>query len=774
MSTGGAWYGTTSLPGTTDYVVIDPSVHPYTKQPAVGTLNSAFNTLTLIGAANSVTESSSNRSLTIASGSTSGHQSDGSTYDNTIQGTISVSAGTLSFDVGNQGGTLSGGTISVSGGVATLSSTGTAGWNNAGGKILVSGGTATLSGAPGWINTGTISASGGTLTLASNFNNNTGTISQSSSGTLNNTGTISQGTVLGTINNTGTLSGATLSLATISGGTIVGGTLSGSSVSNATNGAGTLTVTSASTWSGGTNSGTLLTSGGGTLTIQNTLANTGGIVSGAGGTVSIASGGLVNFGNVSGIVTNNGELHQTTIGDGSTPTTVTGGTISGLTSANSGNVTNGWNSAGSTFTGTGGTSTWTGGTNSGTLTTAFGGTLSIAGSLTNTNGTVNGGGGTLTVASGATVTGGTVSGPIGSSGTLNGVTLTGVNLTGGTLSGATAINLNTLNGLINSGTTTINSGTTTLSGTITNTGSTFAVAGGLLVLSGATISGGSITGTASSQGSVQLSGLSDPGGFDLTVTGGTTSANGDWNIGVGDTTHVDSGATLDVAGNINNTGGTLAVDGSGGEVDSTDYTQTAGTLSLNGTLDVSVANLLGGAVSGTGDLGTNNLGTTTTTVNNGTGSTTGVTLYVAGDGNVGTWNLANYSQTTAGTLVFDINGETSGTHDQINVNGTVTPGGNLTLNILGGVGGALWDQMLADPTYTTIPLIVAGPGGDLGVANPSDRFNLLSTLPEYWSVVYNENQVDLEKTPEPAPYLLIGGAIVALGLIRRRRSRIAV
>jgi hypothetical protein len=56
-------------------------------------------------------------------------------------------------------------------------------------------------------------------------------------------------------------------------------------------------------------------------------------------------------------------------------------------------------------------------------------------------------------------------------------------------------------------------------------------------------------------------------------------------------------------------------------------------------------------------------------------------------------------------------------------------------------------------------------------------FNTLPVLSSGWEILETSTDVFLENAPpsvpEPAPYLLIGGAIMALGLIRRRRSRTA-
>ena len=423
-----------------------------------------------------------------------------------------------------------------------------------------------------------------------------------------------------------------------------------------------------------------------------------------------------------GIVNNGGTLSGTTIGTGPGTATISGGMISGTTQANGAAISGATNLG--TLTASTNASTWNGGTNSGTL-EGSGGMLTIAGTVSN--------------------------GPLG---TLQNVSLTGVTLIGGTLAGTDfATGADTLENLINSGTTTISSGTTTLTGTISNTGS-FNVAGGTLDLLGVTISGGTIStsgGAVVSHGTVLLDTTLDPGAFQLTVENGSTiTSNNNWDITPTNTVEVGGGGVLSAGGgNIINNGGTLSVD-AGGEADGGIYTQeNSGILNLNGTLDVSVANLLGGAVTGTGDFGAS------TIVNNGTSSGTGVTLYVAGTGSVGTWNIGEYSDQGNGVIFFDVNSVS--THDLLDVYGNVTLNGG-TLSLAGfdysGYGGARIDLI-----YIT------------GTGSVTGTFNALS-LPGPWTLVYGSKDVYLQDTdpaPEPAPYWLIGGAVIALGLFGRRR-----
>ena len=481
--------GTGPLPTSVSNVVWDTAHNPFSHGTYQSDVAETFNTLTLatttantkIGSAVTI---SSSLPATVATGAT------GSVImnANTINGALLVNGGgTLYYKANGQSGAIGpSGSITTTIGVATIAGT----WTNSS--------TAQI--------TNTV-ASPGTLTLGDGGTTTT---------------KITGGILTGAIN----VNQATLSAMTNSG-------------------TGTLTITGASVWSGGTNSGTIATNGG-TLTIQNEVVNgngttISGTIKGANGTnslVTIATGGQVDFGNVVGIVTNNGTLSGTTIGDGgTTPTTVTGGTLSGNTFTKAGNVTNALNTG--VLTNSSGNSTWSGGTNNGTLTTVGGGgTLTVTGNVTNTTGTITG------------------------------VTLTGVALTGGTLSGndfATGSGTlsDTLSNLINAGTTTV-SGTTTLIGTISDTGTFSVISGGSLDLSSVAVTGGgsivtSGTGSVSSDGTVLLT-VSDPGGFNLTVDSGSTiSSTTGWDFTSGNTTEVKGGGTLKATGgSIINAGGTLA------------------------------------------------------------------------------------------------------------------------------------------------------------------------------------------------------------------------
>ena len=495
-----------------------------------------------------------------------------------------------------------------------------------------------------------------------------------------------------------------------------------------------------------TNSGTIT---GGWL--AGSISNSSGTVSG----VTVASLGQVNFGNVVGLVINNGTLSGTTIGNGPSSATISGsGMIGGVTTAKGAYITGATNLSGGVLTATTYASTWDGGTNNGTLTAAAGGTLSIIGNPVTNNGTINGaGGGTVMLTSGATVNNGAL-------GTVENVSLTGVTLTGGTLAGANfATGSNILENLINSGTTTIGSDTTTLQGTISNTGSFNVASGALLALTGGlTVDGGTIStgvgsGLVQSDGAVALNNTLNPGGFNALVNSGTLSSNNGWNIGSSDTTTVAGGATLNVTGGSIDNHGTLQVDGT---VDGGDYLQYTGSvLALNGSLMVNTANLLGGSVTGNGYFGSNN-SSSVTTVNN-----SGVALDVGGTASAGanSWTLESYNQTNdpLASIEFDIAGPSA--YDQLFLLSAFSLGGKLLVD-----GNYYSDN-------TAVYDLIHSSGLRTGYFS---SFSLGPSVVAGWGLHYDSNAVYLSYTapaavPEPAPYWLIGGAFLAVGLIRRRR-----
>ena len=756
-------------------------------------------------------------SLTLSSGGTNSGTLNNSAYNGTSSSTLTIngtfnntggiianySASSLSavhltnatIDNGTLAGTIySGGTSTLSGvtnlntflvTAATSSVTVTGGTNSG-----LMGGYMDTSRVLNFINTnynsGTIEADHGTVNIGGTLVNTGGTINGDSGAlTIVSGATVEGGgTLEGTISATGaTISGTGANPVTLSNLTLTGGTTTGTIHASGTNAldptnTGTLTVMGGSTTFTGANSGTLAGSGGtldvisstntgtiksigGTVLINDILANNGGILNNSSGTLTIDTGATVQGGTLEGAIG------------------ATGATISGSTNA-------------VTLT----TATVTGGTYTGTI-SAAGSTMSGVGA-----------GNTVTF-SNATVTNGTLQGTISAYGTnaLTGTTNENLfSVTGGTTTFKNGTNNGTLQatgggvldvigaGTTNAGTIQANGGTVAVAGTVSNAGGTINRVSGTLTVYGTVIGGnvsGTVQGTTSgvfdavnflnatvtlgsaslsdADGEITSNGVSsinvaNAGAVDLEVQSGTLSVVGDYDIAGGKTTEVDGGAALDVlGGSISNNGGTLTIDPTG-LVDPTSYTQDSGTLSLNGTLDVATVNLLGGTIGGTGDFAAG------TTVNNGTNSGNGGDLYVPpGSGSPEPWDFANYNQTADGTVTFDLDAVSNvPSYDYINLTGEVTPGGTLDLDIT----NAMLTWMLAQPFGTEIVLIQsAEPFGDVGYYDNADRFTAVTgtPMPQYWTVLYGPNDVYLELAPEPAPYLLMGGAIMALGLIRRRR-----
>jgi hypothetical protein len=137
----------------------------------------------------------------------------------------------------------------------------------------------------------------------------------------------------------------------------------------------------------------------------------------------------------------------------------------------------------------------------------------------------------------------------------------------------------------------------------------------------------------------------------------------------------------------------------------------------------------------------------------------------------GILNTGDYSQ--AGTLIAEINGITAGTqHDQINVTGSVTLSGALSLDTL----NAGIDYVLNDVIF-----LILNDDSD-AVAGAFSNYSEGATVGSFggfeWIISYqadydnnrffNGNDVALRAVPEPSAALL--GGLGALALLRRRRK----
>jgi fibronectin-binding autotransporter adhesin len=287
-------------------------------------------------------------------------------------------------------------------------------------------------------------------------------------------------------------------------------------------------------------------------------------------------------------------------------------------------------------------------TNTGTLEATIGGTLNLAGSITNTGATIlSTGAGSVVNLAGAgasTITGGTLT-------TANG--------------GAMYSNNSTLSGLtISAGSTvtTSDNQTTTLTGTITNHGTIALNSGGdntNLVLSGGAAveltSGSSITMSGFFQNRIYGSG-SDT----LTVDSGAT-IQGSGQIGVGS----GNAFTLNNAGTINSNSGTMAIN-AGNTVTNTNLIEATGGATLN----------LGGSFTNTGGtILSTGAGSVVNLAGAGASTITGGTLTTANGGAMYSNNSTLSGLTiSAGSTVTTTDNQTT------TLTGTITNHGTIALN----------------------------------------------------------------------------------------------
>lgn len=558
--------------------------------------------------------------------------------------------------------------------------------------------------------------------------------------------------------------GTSLSLNSLTiGGSITSFTVNSNSVLTAATGsftggigvtatAGTLNITGALT-----NSDNITTGLTGVVTLSGNVTNTGGtLTSGATGTsFTIGSAATVTGGTIVGVMTNNGTFSGVTYSGA----TINGGHIAGTSTASGADVFSSavTQSSGSLSAAAAGTISWNGGANGGTL-SAGSGTLNILASTTNTGGTINGG----TYTSGVTITNGAVSGTstLSGSATFSGVTnSTTLNASAGAV---------TFTGGTNSGTlTTSGSGTLTVTGTVANGSGTINNA----LFTGASLTGGSISGTNTATGTNTFAGSIANTGT-LTINSGTTTISG---------TITDTGATaITVNGAVLNIAST-------GDIDplATFTENTGGTVTLSGTLDVSTANLLGGSIDGTGSFGGG-------TVDNGNGTNgtnaDGVNLYVGGSNAAGNtaatadYTFGTYNQDSGGTLSLNFNsGATS--NDQLDT--TVGSNINGTLNLF--QGGAELNTSALNTADDYILLInEVGSGDVIGTFSTVNVLGLAGTnsgtpgATSGWWLVYNgtdaggDGDVELDYVapsggaPEPSTDVLLGAALVGLALVRRK------
>jgi len=433
------------------------------------------------------------------------------------------------------------------------------------------------------------------------------------------------------------------------------------------------------------------------------------------------------------------------------------------------------------------------------------GTLSLSGTtiVNNAGGNINNAfGGSFIIGATAAVQNGTLVGAVTNNGTITSVTFSGAIVNGGTLTGTsttdattnafgatTAVtNTGTLsagvggivnwNGGTNSGTLMSDGGALTVSGTLANAGGTInGGAGGATVT--ATVNGGTITGTVAGIGgtfnNVLFTGASLTNG---TITGATNTATGTNSFGgfitnTGSTLSINSGVSTIAAGGevfgngtTDVSGGTLDIASGGEMIGGGTLSESSGVVTLSGTLAVSATNLLGGTFDGTGSFG------------GGTVTNDGVDLDVngsaaawGGTATLGDYAFTNYAQGAGGTL--SVNFDATGNDELIDTTDTTLAG---ALDLLNLDGSVLSFGSLTDTSYVLIADTNSAVAGTFSALN--------ETLPTGWSLVYNGantptgdlGDVELDftpgpETPEPATDILLGAAIVGIGLMRKKLVR---
>jgi autotransporter-associated beta strand protein len=215
--------------------------------------------------------------------------------------------------------------------------------------------------------------------------------------------------------------------------------------------------------------------------------------------------------------------------------------------------------------------------------------------------------------------------------------------------------------------------------------------------------------------------------------------------------------TLWNSGNVIKTGdGRLELTGEQQYVGTT--TVSGGSLIINGNISTSTLTTVetGATIAGSGTTGA-------LTVNAG--------AFINPGNSPGILNTGDYSQ--AGTLIAEINGITAGTqHDQLNVTGSVTLSGALSLDTL----NAGIDYVLNDVIF-----LILNDDSD-AVAGAFSNYSEGATVGSFggfeWIISYqadydsnrffNGNDVALRAVPEPSAALL--GGLGALALLRRRRK----
>jgi fibronectin-binding autotransporter adhesin len=711
--------------------------------------------------------------------------------DNTIQGTGQLGQNGLALD--NQAGGVV--NANTNGGTLTMNGGGTI--TNAGLLEATNNGTLTIQNTVN--NTGNITANGGTVNLASTING--GTLNSINSGTLNggnailNGVTISSGSTLndtGTINlqntitNQGNISLPNTTLTVLNGnvtltggGTVTmsndaffnesGGSFTLHNVNNTIQGTGQLgqnglaldnqangivnaTGGTLSLNGGGTvtNAGLLEATPTGTLTIQNTVNNTGNITA-SGGTVNLAStinGGTLNSINAGTLNGGNAILNGVTISSGSTLND-TGSVFLQNTITNKGNI-----------------------------------------SVPNTNLTVLNGNVTLTGDGTVAMSSDAFFNQSGGSFTLNNInnTIQGTGQLG--QNGLTINNGGIILANVNGGTLSVNGG-----GILTNTGTLKATNGGTLLVStplsttdfsGGVLQGGGIyvvNGTVHPS-TLQINSLGNTGGEITTIGAGTTLVldGTGANTGFLDAAGKDALAITTNEGNIYLEGGqdggvtgtatnsgNLLIDSTSSLTTTGNYVQTAGITQVDGTLTAPLVEIDGGVLEG-GSSGTPGNVNGPVAIANGAAIQAGDTLAALTDP-PGTLDIAGPLDLNGGSTVNEtISGSALADISLLNVTGNVDLGSSVGV-----------DAMLLNgfkPTTSTDFIFLTY----TGTLHQQTFFVTDPTIPGVngtWGIGYGANDAYLTFTPntsavpEPATFLPLAGLLASLayGIRRRKQSK---
>ena len=589
------------------------------------------------------------------------------TLTNSTGGKVTIGVDNDTSDVANVGLLANSGTVTVGTG-ATLNLT-SSGADTSSGAITLDGGTLDMK-AGSFTNSSTIDLEQkGTLTIAGNLTNN-GAIT---------TNKANLGGGANTITVTGTLTNNTGDSVTIGANNDTADTASVGLLSNA----GTVTVDKGATLKltatgADSNTGSIALSGG-TLSVQSggAFTNSGTLDEENGGKLTV-NGGMTNAGTLS---TNNSNL-----GGAANTITVAGK----LTNSTGATVTIGANNDTSDKATVGSLA------NSGTVTVDTGASLTLSTAATDTNSGAIAVNGTLdiksaTTLSGAgaiTLTGGAITGlgagpaltnnsTIQGSGTISNLGITNAGLLSANQA-APLIIVPTAAGLNNTGTILVSAGDTMQIGTsaggaLVNFASN-TLMGGTYNLSGTLQFGASGTTIATNAANITLNGLGqmlDFGNNNILAGFNNNAAAGVFKLNSGASLTTTGGSFTNAGLFTVSAGTTFTVGGS-----SFNFTQTAGTTTVNGTLTSSTLGTLavnGGSLFGGGTLGYNVVDAGILSPGNSVATTGKLTV------------ADTYTQSAAGALDIAINGAAAGTnYDQLKVTQGATLGG--TLNVTLGTG----------------------------------------------------------------------------------------